>query len=187
MGDLTSLPTGLPEPVDDGLAEHLPGTHLPRIALLATDGSRIAIDMAATPFTVLFVYPRTGTPGVDLPKDWDLIPGARGCTPQACAFRDLHDELSGLGATVWGLSAQPIEEQAWFAANMEIGFPLLNDSDLRLADPPLSLPTFRAGGVTLYKRLTMVAEEGRITKVFYPVFPPDRNAESVISYLISVV
>jgi peroxiredoxin len=112
-----------------------------------------------------------------------MIPGARGCTPQACAFRDHHDELQALDATVWGLSAQPIEEQTAFAARMHIPFPLLNDSALALSTSDLALPTLDAGGMTLYRRLTLIASASGIAKVFYPVFPPDQNAADVIHYL----
>jgi peroxiredoxin len=143
------------------------------------------LDAVPTRWLVLYAYPRTGGPDVVLPGDWDLIPGARGCTPQACAFRDHEAELGALDATVWGLSAQPITEQRRFARRMHIPFPLLNDSELTLSRPPLSLPTFTAAGLTLYRRATLIATGGRIVKVFYPVFPPDRNARDVIAYLTS--
>ena len=117
-----------------------------------------------------------------MPDDWDLIAGARGCTPQSCAFRDHHAELDALDATVWGLSAQPIEEQREFGERMHIPFPLLNDSTLLLTAPPLRLPTF-GDGFSLYKRVTLIAEVARIVRVFYPVFPPDQNATEVIDYL----
>lgn len=184
--DPTVLPADLPEPVDDGACDHLTGMELPAIELPSTTGASLSLRDASTQRIVLYIYPRTGGPGVNLPDDWDLIPGARGCTPQACAFRDHHAELQDLGATVWGLSAQPIEEQQEFGERMHIPFPLLNDSALRLAEPPLRIPTFTADGITLYKRVTLIAEEGRITRVFYPVFPPDRNAEEVLGYLRSM-
>ena len=131
---------------------------------------------------VAYVYPRTGTPGEPLPVGWDDIPGARGCTPQSCAYRDSLAEFSALGATVVGISAQSPGEQAEFAKREHIPFPLLSDSGLRLAEA-LRLPTFEAGGMTLYRRLTLVAEAGRIRKAFYPVFPPDRNAAEVLAWL----
>jgi peroxiredoxin len=131
---------------------------------------------------VVYVYPRTGVPGEASPAGWDDIPGARGCTPQSCAYRNNLEEFSALGATVVGISAQTAEEQREFAEREHIPFPLLSDSDLRLA-AELGLPTFEAGGMTLYKRLTCVADGGRIAKVFYPVFPPDRNAEEVLAWL----
>jgi len=124
-----------------------------------------------------------GGPGIALPDDWNVIPGAPGCTPQSCAFRDHDADLRKLDATVWGLSAQPIEEQTGFAHRMDIPFPLLNDAGHALASPPLSLPTFDAAGTTLYRRLTLIADATGIAHVFYPVFPPDRNATDVIAWL----
>lgn len=183
MTDLTALPGDLPEPVDDGAADHLQGLAMPGIELVSTEGTGHRLDAVPSRWLVLYVYPRTGGPGVDLPEDWDLIPGARGCTPQACSFRDHHQELAALDATVWGVSAQPIEEQREFARRMHIPFPLLNDSGLSLTDPPLRLPTFDGGAMPLFKRLTLIAQRGRIRKVFYPVFPPDRNAAEVMEYL----
>lgn len=183
MSDSTTLPPGLPEPTDDGACDHLLGLELPKVTLGSAGGEWISLRSAESRWLVLYAYPRTGGPDVDLPEDWDLIPGARGCTPQACAFRDHQDELEGLDATVWGLSAQPVVEQRDFAERLHIPFPLLNDSGLQLAGPPLRLPTFSAAGLTLYRRVTLIAEGSTITKVFYPVFPPDGNAGDVIAYL----
>ncbi len=183
MTDLTLLPPDLPRPVDDGAAAHLPGLELPDLTLPAATGAPVALRDVDTRWLVAYVYPRTGGPGIVLPDDWDLIPGARGCTPQSCAFRDHHQELAALGATVVGVSAQPFEEQAEFAARMHISFPLLNDAGLELAGPPLRLPTFGAAGRTLYKRITLVAEQGTVRHAFYPVFPPDRNASEVLTWL----
>jgi len=183
--DPTYLPANLPEPVDDGACEHLNGLELPPIELLSTTGTVHSLHDVSSRWLVLYVHPRTGGPGVTLPEDWDLIPGARGCTPQSCAFRDHHAELQSLDATVWGLSAQPIEEQREFVDRMHIPFPLLNDSALRLIEQPLRLPTFTVEGLTLYKRVTLITDEARISRVFYPVFPPDRNASEVIDYLRS--
>ena len=167
--DYRSLPDGLPAPVDDGAADHLPGLELP--------------DWLGRPgLLVAFVYPRTGTPGEPLPPGWDDIPGARGCTPQSCAFRDHHGALASLGATVVGISAMDAGEQAAFAEREQLPYELINDSSLRLRDA-LRLPTFETAGMTLYKRLTLVARDGRIEKVFYPVFPPDRNAGDVEAWL----
>jgi peroxiredoxin len=166
------LPDDLPVPEDDGAADHLPGMRL--------DGTMLAGLAEGT--LVAFVYPRTGTPGQPLPEGWDEIPGARGCTPQSCAFRDLHGELRELGATVVGISAMDPDEQAAFAEREGIPYRLLNDRELRLAGE-LGLPTFAAGGMTLYKRLTFVARNDEIVKVFYPVFPPDRNAADVVAWL----
>jgi peroxiredoxin len=131
---------------------------------------------------VAYVYPRTGKPGEPLVPGWDDIPGARGCTPQSCAYRDSLAEFKALGATVIGISAQSPEEQREFADREHIPFPLLSDDSLQLASS-LRLPTFEAGEMTLYKRLTFVAEGGRIVKVFYPVFPPDRDAAEVLTWL----
>ncbi len=185
MIDPTHLPANLPEPVDDGACEHLNGLELPPIELLSTTGTVHSLHDVSSRWLVLYVHPRTGGPGVTLPEDWDLIPGARGCTPQSCAFRDHHAELEALDATVWGLSAQPIEEQREFVDRKHIPFPLLNDSALRLIEQPLRLPTFTVEDLTLYKRVTLIADEARISRVFYPVFPPDRNASEVIDYLRS--
>ncbi len=182
MADLTALPPDLPAPVDDGACDHLPGLGLPDVELASTHGPRPLRDVA-TKWLVLYVYPRTGGPGIDLPGGWDLIPGARGCTPQSCEFRDHHAELAALDATVWGVSAQPAAEQAEFAARMHIPFPLLNDAGLRLAGEPLRLPKFAAAGLTLYRRVTLIARAGRIEHVCYPVFPPDRNAAHVVAWL----
>ncbi len=183
MADLTALPEGLPEPVDDGACDHLLGLELPSFRLRSTAGLTYDLGDVDSRWLVVYVYPRTGGPDVDLPPDWDLIPGARGCTPQGCAFRDHHAELEELDATVWGLSSQPITEQREFAARMHIPFPLLNDAGLSLSAPPMSLPTFEAGGLRLYKRVTLIAAHGVIEKVMYPVFPPDQNASDVIEYL----
>jgi peroxiredoxin len=184
--DVYSLPPDLPVPEDDGAADHLPGAELPSLSLPVVGGGGAGqFDLrsrAASGTLVAFVYPRTGTPGVALPPGWDDIPGARGCTPQSCAFRDRHSALAGLGAGVVGISAMDPAEQAAFAEREEIPYPLLNDGPLRLRDE-LGLPTFDVHGTTLYKRLTLVARRGRIEKVFYPVFPPDRNAAEVEAWL----
>jgi peroxiredoxin len=182
--DYHALPPDLPVPVDDGAADHLPGMRLPALALRSTGGG--SLDLGATAeragTLVLYVYPRTGTPGQPSPDGWDAIPGARGCTPQSCAFRDHHAELAALGAEVLGLSAQPAQEQAAFAEREHIPFALLSDPHLYLA-AELRLPTFEAGGMRLYKRITLVVRDGTIAKAFYPVFPPDRNAADVLAWL----
>jgi peroxiredoxin len=179
-----ALPPDLPVPVDDGAADRLLGMRLPAIALVSTRGGSVDVAAAAAKARtlVLYVYPRTGTPGEPSPDGWDAIPGARGCTPQSCAFRDHHAELRTLGADVIGLSAQPTAEQAAFAAREHLPFALLSDRALRLARA-LTLPTFEAGGMRLYKRITLVVEDAAIAKAFYPVFPPDRNAADVITWL----
>lgn len=182
--DFSALPPDLPVPEDDGGADHLPGRALPALALPATTGGTVdlAAAAAAAGTLVLYVYPRTGVPGELPPDGWDAIPGARGCTPQSCAFRDHQAELRALDAEVVGLSAQPAHEQAEFAAREHIPFALLADPDLRLA-AALGLPTFEAAGMTLYRRITLIVEDGAIVKVFYPVFPPDRNAAEVLAWL----
>jgi peroxiredoxin len=179
--DSTVLPSNLPVPGDDGAADHLEGMRIPSIALPATDGG--TLDLSTVPGAlVLYVYPKAGRPGVDPPAEWDAIPGARGCTPQSCAFRDHHAELEDLGATVIGLSTQSTEEQSEFVANNHLPFTLVSDADLCNADA-LKLPTFVFDDITLLKRVTLIADDGVITKVFYPVFPPDANAEEVIDWL----
>jgi peroxiredoxin len=170
--------------MDDGAASHLTGSSVPAVSLRATDGSEVDLAEAAERLLVVYAYPRTGTPGVPLVDGWDEIPGARGCTPENCAFRDLHDDMRALGAAVYGLSSQPFEEMAEFAEREHMPYPLLNDEGLRLKSE-LRLPTFDAGGLTLYKRLTFIARDGRIEKVFYPVFPPDMDAADVLAYLRS--
>jgi len=179
--DLLTLPSNLPVPIDDGACAHLPGLTIPDIALPATTGGRIDLADLAVGLAVVFCYPRAGNPGVDHPG-WDEIPGARGCTPQACAFRDLHDELRAVGARVVGLSAQPAEEQAHFARLRSITYPLLSDPELRLASA-LELPTFEFEGLRLYKRVTLILAQRQIAKVFYPVFPPDRDAAEVLAWI----
>lgn len=173
-------------PHDDGACAHLTGLPIPPIELEVAGGGCRRLDRQDTRWLIVYLYPRTGRPGEDPPDGWDLIPGARGCTPQSCAFRDHQADLAALDATVYGVSAQPIEEQKEFSERMHIPFPLLNDSALILAGDPLRMPTFEAAGSTLYRRTTLCVEGGIIRQVFYPVFPPDRNAEQVIEYLRNV-
>ena len=181
-GSLTELPPGLPVPQDDGAADHLPGTPLPSVTLPATDRSDVSLA-AMTGRMVVFCYPRTGQPGQPpLVDEWDLIPGARGCTPQSCAFRDLHTEFAALGVKVFGLSTQTTEYQQEAVARLHLPFPLLSDARGQFSEA-LHLPTFEAGGETLLKRLALIARDGRIEKVFYPVFPPDKNADEVLTWL----
>jgi peroxiredoxin len=183
MSDYASLPPDLPVPEDDGAADHLPGAELPSLSLPVAGGGQFDLRGGAASGTlVAFVYPRTGTPGAALPPGWDDIPGARGCTPHSCGYRDRHDSFTDLGAVVVGISAMDPAEQAAFGEREEIPYPLLNDGPLALRDQ-LGLPTFDVHGMTLYKRLSFVARSGRIEKVFYPVFPPDRDAEEVEGYL----
>jgi peroxiredoxin len=180
--EFSRLPSDLPVPVDDGAADHLPGSAVPDVALPSTQGGEMSLADAAQGLVVVYVYPRTGTPGVPTPEGWDDIPGARGCTPQSCAFRNAQQELARHGASLIGISTQTPEEQAEFAQREHIPYPLLSDHELVLAER-MRLPTFQAGGLQLYKRLTFVAEAGRIVKLFYPVFPPDRNADDVLAWL----
>ena len=172
----------IPVPVDDGATSHLSRMHVPSLDLLATDGS--GVDLARlSGRTVVYAYPRTGRPGVPNPKGWDLIPGARGCTPQTCSFRDHFDELRRLGVDqLFGLSTQSTEYQREAAARLHLPFSLLSDEDLRLASA-MRLPTFRTAGMTLLKRFTVVIDDGTVTHVFYPVFPPDQSAADVIAWL----
>jgi peroxiredoxin len=186
MSDYSSLPGDLPAPEDDGAADHLPGTAVPGIVLPATSGGEVDLAELAAELLVAYVYPRTGVPGEPLPDGWDDIPGARGCTPQSCSYRDSLAGFEHFGARLVGISAQSGAEQAEFAAREQIPYPLLADPGLGLA-ATLRLPTFEVEvggeGVALYKRLTFVAEGGVIVKAFYPVFPPDRDAADVLDWL----
>jgi peroxiredoxin len=185
MADPSALPTDLPVPTDDGAADHLPGLALPSVELASTAGGAVSLDGLGRerPRTVLYVYPMTGRPGADLPEGWDSIPGARGCTPEACAFRDHHADLAAAGADVYGLSTQGTADQAEAAERLHLPFPLLSDEATVLAGPPLRLPTFEAGGRLRYRRFTLVIAAGRIEHVFYPVFPPDGHAAEVLAWL----
>jgi peroxiredoxin len=179
--DVYTLPPDLPVPVDDGACDYLPGLEIPELVLDSSEGP---VDLAslARGRLVLYVYPRAGRPGVPSLPGWDEIPGARGCTPQSCGFRDHAAELRAFGAEVAGVSAQTLDDQIEFAERNRMPFPVIADPELRLA-AALDLPTFEVEGHRLYKRLALVAEGGRIAKVFYPVFPPDRNAEEVLAWL----
>ena len=178
------LPEDLPEPGDDGGAKHLTGMRMPDMALAATDGS--TVNLSTLPGrTVVYAYPRTGEPGKPNPDGWAQIPGAMGCTPQSCAFRDHFAELRRQEvAHVFGLSTQTSDYQREAGQRLKLPFPLLSDADLELANA-LRLPTFDAAGMTLLKRLTLVIDDGVVTKTFYPVFPPDKNAEVVLDWLSS--
>jgi peroxiredoxin len=176
-----TLHANLPVPSDDGACAHLVGLAVPSLALLATDGRMI--DLAALPGrTVVYCYPRTGQPDQALPTGWDEIPGARGCTPEACGFRDHHAELQALGARVFGLSTQASAYQQEVVARLHLPFALLSDAELRFTTA-LRLPTFAVDGMTLIKRLTLVLRDGVIEQVFYPVFPPDSHAAAVTAWL----
>ena len=175
------LPADLPVPVDDGACDHLAGLAVPALELESSQGPVDLAELGAA-LGVLYVYPRTGTPGRPVPAAWDAIPGARGCTPQSCAFRDHFAELDALGAGVLGLSAQPLADQIEFARRVALPYPVLSDPGLALARA-LRLPTFEVAGMRLYRRLTLIARRGEIVKAVYPVFPPDRNAADVLAWL----
>ena len=174
--DVYSLPPDLPVPEDDGAADHLTGLELPDLVLESSAGPVNVRD-----FDVVYVYPRSGRPDQPLLPGWDETPGARGCTPQSCAFRDLYPDL---GVAVAGLSSQPLEDQVEFAQRNRMPFPVVSDPERRLG-ATIGLPTFTIAGLILYKRITLVADHARIVKVFYPVFPPDANAGDVLAWLRS--
>ena len=178
--DYSALPPDLPVPEDDGAADGIEGRELPDVELASTAGEPEPLRTDGT--LVLYVYPATGVPGQPLPEGWDDIPGARGCTPENCSFRDHAAELAKLGATVRGLAAQDLGEQRDFAERERMPYPLLNDAELVLANE-LGLPTFSDGRRTLYKRITLIARDGRIERVFYPVFPPDTHVSDVLAAL----
>ncbi len=180
---LYGLPPDLPVPVDDGACNHLPGKVLPLISLVSTSGS--LVNLADVPGrVVVYCYPRTGRPDQDPLPGWNQIPGARGCTPQSCAFRDRHGELKALAVRVYGLSTQETDEQREAVARLHLPFELLSDSALAFTKA-LLLPTFEIGSLAFIKRLTLVIAGGRIEKVFYPVYPPDASAEQVLEWLLS--
>jgi len=176
------LPSDIPAPQDDGAARHLAGMSLPDLALPATAGAPVNLSKLKGR-TVVYVYPRTGVPGVDAPPGWDAIPGARGCTPQSCGFRDHFDEFKKLGvAQLYGLSTQDTAYQQEAATRLHLPFAILSDQKMALTKA-LNLPTFTTSGMTLLKRMALAIDDGVITKVFYPVFPPDRNAADVVAWL----
>jgi peroxiredoxin len=180
------LPKDLPVPVDDGGYAHVPNAMVPPIALPSTGGRSVVIaEESYAQRVIVFAYPRTGEPDKDPPPGWDAIPGARGCTPQACAFRDAHGELRALGASVYGLSTQTTEYQREMAERLHLSFEVLSDAGLRLTRA-LRLPTFEVSGMTLLKRATLVLRRGEVEKVFYPVFPPDQSPRPVLDWLRSV-
>jgi peroxiredoxin len=179
--NLYELPADLPVPVDDGACDHLPGLRLPAIPLPSTAGRRV--DLSTLPGrTVVYLYPQTGRPDRDGLPGWNDIPGARGCTPQTCAFRDHHAELKALGAEVFGLSTQNTEYQKEAVERLQLPFELLSDEHFKWIEA-LRLPTFELEGIRFVKRITLIARDGVIGKVFYPVFPPDANAEEVAEWL----
>jgi peroxiredoxin len=184
MSSFTELPDDLPVPEDDGAAAHLPGLVAPAGSLPSTSGETVRLDQLGPGRTIVYVYPMTGQPGRALPEGWDEIPGARGCSAEACAFRDHHAELLAAGAdNVFGLSSQDTDYQAEAVDRLHLPFAMLSDAGFVLADT-IGLPTFDVEGTRLYKRLTLVLRDGVVEHVFYPVFPPDRHAEEVLSWLV---
>ena len=176
------LPEDLPVPQDDGAAHHLQGMRLPSIPLVATDGPSVDLSKLKGR-TIVYVYPRTGRPGQALPTGWDAIPGARGCTPQSCGFRDHFADLKALGVSqLYGLSTQDSPYQREAVERLHLPFAILSDAGLALASA-LKLPTFTVDGMTLIKRMAWVIDDGSITHVFYPVFPPDQSADEVVDWL----
>lgn len=179
--NIYELPKDLPVPIDDGACEHLAGMQVPSVQLVSTTGREVDLSRLAGR-TAVYFYPWTGRPDRQIPRGWNDIPGARGCTPQSCAFRDRFQEFRSLGVNVFGLSTQDTDYQREAVQRLRLPFELLSDSSLTMTQA-LHLPTFEVEGMTLIKRLTVVIDNGRITKVFYPVFPPDRNAIEVIQWL----
>jgi peroxiredoxin len=185
MADLNQLPADLPIPEDDGAADHLVGQPIPRLSLPSTAGRTIALDDLGPGRAVLYIYPLTGRPDIGLPDGWDNIPGARGCTTEACDFRDHHRDLLDAGATaVLGLSSQDSDYQREVVDRLRLPFEMLSDTGLSLAEK-LNLPTFRAGDLMLYKRLTLVISDGAIEYVFYPIFPPNQHTQQLLAWLRS--
>jgi peroxiredoxin len=180
-GPFNQLPANLPVPKDDGACAHLPGRLLPDLSLLSTSGHRVNLRQRPG-LTVLYAYPMTGRPGVPLPIGWDEIPGARGCTPESCSFRDHHAEIRRLGAEVFGLSTQSTDYQREVHDRLHLSFDLLCDEDFAFTEA-LSLPTFSIASMRLLRRVTLIARSGTIEHVFYPIFPPDRHPADVVSYL----
>jgi hypothetical protein len=181
MVDLTKTPNDLPIPQDDGSAKHLVGMTIPDVSLLATNGKQIDLD-SFKDFLVIYCYPMTGQPNAALPDGWDQIPGARGCTPQSCSFRDHYQDLKSLRAEVVGLSVQTTDYQKEMAERLHLPFPVVSDVDFKF-QKALNLPTFVAAGMTLLKRLTIIAKDGKIVAVHYPIFPSDSDPPWVIDHL----
>ncbi|MGW8684987.1 redoxin family protein [Streptomyces sp. NPDC055817] len=183
MTDYTSVPADLPVPEDDGAAAHLPGMKVPHLELQGTGGTAVRLDALGAGRTVIYIYPLTGRPGVDLPDGWDSIPGARGCTPEACGFRDHYQDLLATGADgVFGLSSQGTDYQREVVERLHLPFQMLSDPARSLAEE-LGLPTFETSGLTLYKRLTLIVRDSVVEHVFYPIFPPNEHADQVLTWL----
>jgi peroxiredoxin len=180
--NVMQLPADLPRPADDGGARHLLAMPMPKVSLPSTSGQAVDLSVLGPGRTVLYCYPMTGRPGVPVPDGWDSIPGARGCTPESCGFRDHFAELKTLGADVMGISTQSMTDQQEAVDRLQLPFELLSDADIALAKA-LRLPTFEFAGRVLLKRLTLVVRGGIIEQAFYPVFPPDRHAAEVVTWL----
>lgn len=183
MTSATDLPSNLPVPTDDGACDHLPGLELPSVVLTSTDDRHVDLAKVGG-LVVLYIYPMSGPTNDALPDNWDEIPGARGCTPQACSFRDHYEELARFGASVYGLSTQSVDYLKGEVARLHLSYPLLSDKDLTFTQA-MSLPVFdvRVAGSPVNKRVTLIFRDGVIAKVFYPVFPPDKNAQQVVDWL----
>jgi peroxiredoxin len=172
----------IPAPKDDGATRHLRDMRIASVPLRATDGTLVDLSGLKSR-SVIYAYPRTGRPGVDNPPGWDMIPGARGCSPQSCSFRDHFADLKSLGVqNLFGLSTQDPAYQKEAAERLHLPFAILSDENLTLSRA-MNFPTFEISGMMLLKRFTMVIDDGVITHVFYPVFPPDRNAADVLEWL----
>jgi len=183
MSDYMQLPEDLPVPVDDGAADHLNGMTMPSVVLEASDERQVDVGALGEGLTVLYVYPMTGTPGVELPAGWDDIPGARGCTPETCGFRDHFADLQRAGADrVFGLSTQDLATQRELVERLRLPYPLLSDPEEKLGQA-LRLPSFEAGGATRYSRITLIIVDDTIDHVFYPIFPPNAHAIEVLAWL----
>ena len=180
--NLNQLPANLPRPKDDGGAKHLTGMALPDLSLPSTSGRQVNLAKIRAPRVVIYAYPMTGRPDRLLPQGWDDIPGARGCTPETCGFRDHHQDLAKLHAEVVGVSTQSTEYQQEMVTRLEVPFEVLSDEHFALITA-LRLPTFTVDGMTLNKRLTLIVKSGQIEHVFYPVFPPDKHADEVVVWL----
>lgn len=176
------LPANLPVPVDDGAAAHLPGRLMPKVSLRSTGDRMVDLSALPAPTSVLYCYPRTGVPGEPLPEGWDAIPGARGCTPQTCSFRDTFTEFAQSGTEIFGLSTQAPDYQRELATRLHLPFEILSDAEFAFCNA-LALPTFEVDTVRLIKRLTLIVRQGRIAHVFYPVFPPNESASQVLRWL----
>lgn len=183
--NLYKVPADIPIPKDDGAARHLLGKEVPAIGLACTSGYRVDLSTHNAGIVVVYCYPRTGRPDEEAlggTANWNQIPGARGCTPQSCAYRDLHAELRDLGAKVYGMSTQSTESQLEAAQRLGLTFPLLSDANLEFADR-LKLPQFQVEGIRLLKRITLIIKDTRVVHYFYPVFPPDEDAKNVIEWM----